>query len=141
LQGKFSAEYVVAACLLDGYVRLSTFADGAVSRREAQDVLRRVMIQEAAIPPFGPSDWEHAYAAVEVTLADGAVARERCDVPRGDARAPLSFAELESKFRDCLDFSESDWDADSLLAHLRDLESAERVADVLSPRVAELAAR
>ncbi|MBV9580220.1 MAG: MmgE/PrpD family protein, partial [Chloroflexi bacterium] len=44
LQGKFSGEYVVAACLLDGRVGLSTFSDQAVCRAEAQDLLERVSI-------------------------------------------------------------------------------------------------
>ena len=127
LQGKFSDEYVVAACLLDGSVKLSTFTDLAVSRVEAQELLRRVVIQEAETPPFGPSWFEHAYATVEVTLFDGTEVRERCDVPRGDARAPLAAHEIEAKFRDCLEFAESAWDADALLLTLQGLDSSETV--------------
>ena len=132
LQGKFSAEYVLAACLLDGRLSLSTFTDEAVQRAEAQELLRRVVIQEAAEPPFGPSGFEHAYASVEVTLGDGSRVRERCDVPRGHASAPLTDAELESKFRDCLEFAESDWDADELLERIRGLSNLDRAADVLA---------
>jgi 2-methylcitrate dehydratase PrpD len=124
LQGKFSGEYVVAACLLDGNARLSTFTDQAVTRAEAQDLLQSVSIDEMPVPPFGAGDYEHAYATVEVTLTDGSVVRERCDIPRGDARAPLSETDLEAKFRDCLGFAQSDWDADALLGRLRGLGSA-----------------
>jgi len=126
LQGKFSDEYVVAACLLDGAVKLSTFTDAMVGRADAQELLRRVEIQEAEAPPVGPADFEHAYATVEVTLADGSIVRERCDVPRGDGRAPLSADEIEAKFRDCLEFAASDWDADALLRRLKGLDSASR---------------
>jgi 2-methylcitrate dehydratase PrpD len=128
LQGKFSGEYVVAACLLDGAVALSTFTDAAVSRSSAQDLLSRVSISESAVPPFGDSRYEHAYTTLEVTLNDSSVIRERCDHPRGDADTPLSDAELEAKFRDCLAFAESEWDADALLQRLRNLRSAPRVA-------------
>jgi 2-methylcitrate dehydratase PrpD len=127
LQGKFSNEYVVAACLIDGAVKLSSFSDGAVSRAALQELLQRVVIQEAETPPFGPSTFEHAYATVEVTLADGTVVRERCDVPGGDSRAPLAADEIEAKFRDCLDFADSDWDADSLLNQLQRLDSNARL--------------
>lgn len=127
LQGKFSNEYVVAACLLDGAVKLSTFTDRAVIRAEAQDLLQRVVIQEAQQPPFGSGTFEHAYATVEVTLANDAVVRERCDVPRGDSRAPLAADEIEAKFRDCLDFASSDWDADALLTLLHGLDSTARL--------------
>jgi 2-methylcitrate dehydratase PrpD len=128
LQGKFSGEYVVAACLLDGAVRLSTFTDTGVARPEAQSLLQRVSIRESEVPPFGSATYPHAFATLEVTLRDGNTLRERCDVPRGDARQPLTDAELEAKFRDCLAFSESQWDADALLARLRGLRSAERVS-------------
>jgi 2-methylcitrate dehydratase PrpD len=128
LQGKFSGEYVVAACLLDGAVRLSTFTDAAVNRAEAQSLLQRVSIREAAQPPFGQPGYEHAYATLEVSLADGTVVRERCDVPRGAAGRPLTDAELEAKFRDCLVFSDSDWDADALLSRLHGLRTADQVS-------------
>jgi 2-methylcitrate dehydratase PrpD len=128
LQGKFSGEYVVAACLLDGTVRLSTFTDTAVNRADAQSLLQRVTIRESAQPPFGQPSYEHAYATLDVTLGDGSVVRERCDVPRGAAGRPLSDAELEAKFRDCLAFAESDWNADALLDRLHGLRTAERVS-------------
>jgi 2-methylcitrate dehydratase PrpD len=127
LQGKFSGEYVVAACLLDGAVRLNTFTDAQVCRPEAQALLGRVTIRESGSPPFGDGRYDHAFATLEVALADGSTLRERCDIPRGDARMPLTDAELEAKFRDCLAFAASDWDADALLARLRNLPHAERV--------------
>jgi 2-methylcitrate dehydratase PrpD len=139
LEGKFSSEYVLAACLLDGRVGLSTFTDAAVQRAEAQDLLRRVTISESPTPPWGPATFDHAYAAVEVTLTDGQVVRERCDVPRGDARAPLGQDELEAKFRDCLAFAESGWEADALLDRLWRLHTLPRVAEAFQPAAAELA--
>jgi 2-methylcitrate dehydratase PrpD len=127
LQGKFSGEYVVAACLLDGAAGLTTFTDEAVARGDAQDLLRRVCIEEAAIPPFGDATFEQGYATLEVDLTDGGTLRERCDIPRGDARAALSVADLEAKFRDCLEFSGAGWDADALLTALYGLRSAPSV--------------
>jgi 2-methylcitrate dehydratase PrpD len=131
LQGKFSGEYVVAACLLDGRVGLSTFSDDAVCRPSAQDLLSLVSIRETDVPPFGSADWDHASATLEVTLRDGNTLRERCDIARGDARLPLTDAELEAKFRDCLAYSGTDWDADQLLGRLRNLREAPDVANLL----------
>jgi 2-methylcitrate dehydratase PrpD len=132
LQGKFSGEYVVSACLLDGAVRLSTFTDEMVQRRAAQDLLELVSIQEAAEPPFGSPRFGHGFATLDVTLADGSTVRERCDIPRGDAGIPLSDADIEAKFRDCLAWSASNWDADALLQRLWNLRTAPNVRDVLS---------
>src|SRR5205823_3526407 len=47
LQGKFSGEYVLAACLLDRRVALTSFTDEAVRRPAAQELLQRVTIEEA----------------------------------------------------------------------------------------------
>jgi 2-methylcitrate dehydratase PrpD len=132
LQGKFSGEYVVAACLLDGRVGLSTFSDEAVCRSSAQELLSRVTIEEVPVPPFGPAEFDHAYATLEVTLRDGGCLQERCDIPAGDARAPLTNAELDAKFRDCVAFSQSGWDADALLARLRALRDTKDVATLLT---------
>jgi 2-methylcitrate dehydratase PrpD len=132
LQGKFSGEYVVAACLLDGRVGLSTFSDEAVCRSEAQDLLARVTIHEAIVPPFGAAQFDHAYATLEVALRDGGSLRGRCDIPAGDARAPLTDAELDAKFRDCVAFSESAWDADALLRRLWALRETQDVATLLT---------
>ena len=118
---------LLAACLLDGDVRLSTFSDEAVARPEAQSLLRRVTIEESAAPPFGDAHFDKSFATLEVTRQDGSTLRERCDVPRGDARAPLSDSELEAKFRDCLAFSQTNWDADALLATLSQLGEAHSV--------------
>lgn len=118
LQAKFSPEYVLAAAILDRKVTLSSFLDDAVRRPEAQRLGGLVTREESAVPPFGPQGWEYAYAAVEVETTGGDVLRDRADVARGDAGAPLTRSELEAKFRDCLEFSETGWDTDRLLAEL-----------------------
>ena len=117
LQGKFSGEYVVAAALLDRRITLATFTDEAVNRDEARRLVARVETHEAAIPPEGPAAWDHAYSVVAVTTPEGTVSR-RCDIPRGDRRLPLDRDGLEAKLRDCVLYSGTCWDADTLLAQL-----------------------
>jgi 2-methylcitrate dehydratase PrpD len=126
LEAKFSAEYVVAAILLDGKLSLASFTDAAVQRRQAQKLLRKVTISDSATPPFGDKTFDYAYSAVEVATAGGTCA-ERVDVPRGDARLPLTDAELDEKFRDCVSYSGSGWDADGILSALHRLPETPRV--------------
>jgi len=127
LEGKFSPEYVLAAAVLDQKIGLTTFADASVIRPEAQDLLTRVTRHESATPPEGPAEWEFAYAHVEIETKDGEVVRRRTDVPRGDHRAPLARPDLEAKFRDCVEFSGTGWNADTILAGLWGLDRAEPV--------------
>jgi 2-methylcitrate dehydratase PrpD len=126
LEGKFSVEYVIAAALIDGHLLLETFTDEAVLRPLAQRLIQKVTFAEEAVPPFGSPSWEQAYAALEVSH-HGQPLRERVDVPRGHARKPLSPAELEAKFRDCVANARAGWDADALLAELEGLRQRKRL--------------
>lgn len=126
LEGKFSVEYVIAAALIDGHLLLETFTDEAVLRPQAQSLIQKVTFAESAVPPFGRPSWEQAYAALEVSY-HGQPLRERVDVPRGHAREPLSPAELEAKFRDCVANARAGWDADALLAELEGLRQRKRL--------------
>lgn len=123
LEAKFSAEYVVAAALLDGQISLSSFTDAAVRRPEAQRLLRKVAITGSATPPFGDATFGWGYSVVAVHTGDGVV-HERVDVPRGDARLPLSDEELDAKFRDCVGFAGGNVDGEALLAEVRALGEA-----------------
>lgn len=123
LEGKFSGEYVVAAGLLDRHVALDTFTDEAVARPEAQELLRRVVVVESPEPPVGNRQWDFSYATLQL-VTGGRRIEHRVDVPKGDARAPLDDGEIAAKFRDCIGFSRSGWDADALLAELSGLREA-----------------
>jgi 2-methylcitrate dehydratase PrpD len=97
LEGKFSMEYCLAAALLDGAVRLSSFQDDAVQRPEAQALLRRVEIAE--VPTVELSLF--ASARVTVKLRNGNSLDAEVTRERGDPTDPLSWDELADKYRDC----------------------------------------
>lgn len=125
LEGKFSAEYVLATGLIDGGVTLPSFTDESVNRPAAQDLLARVRVEEAAVPPFGPPEWEGGFATVVLTLNDGTRVQRRVDVPHGHDDDPLSDEELDQKLRECVSFSGQEIDADALLAQLHGFASDE----------------
>lgn len=109
LEGKFSMEYSMAAALLDGAVRLSSFADEAVLRPEAQALLRKVETVEDQ-GQFFPRR-----ALVEVELRSGESRSIQVEGLRGSAQLPLTDAELEEKLRDCVAFSGTVMDVDGFL--------------------------
>jgi 2-methylcitrate dehydratase PrpD len=113
LQGKFSAEFVIAASLIDGRLNLPSFVDASVQRPEVQSLIRKVELRESPIPPMGPPEWEFAYSVLEAT-AGGKVFRERVDIPRGDCRNPLSDEELDQKFESAVEFAGAGWNAKAL---------------------------
>ena len=97
LEGKFSMEYCTAAAVIDGTVGLSSFGDEQVRRPAAQGLLRRVQVVEV--------QWKRETGApltrVRVELTGGEELRAEVARERGDPRDPLSWEELEMKFRDC----------------------------------------
>ena len=98
LQGKFSMQYVLAAILLDGELRLSTFEDEAVLRPEARSLIERIHTSEGAPPPeLGDVP---KFSHVEVTLAGGGRIEHAVDEAAGSADHPLSWDELADKYRD-----------------------------------------
>lgn len=97
LQGKFSMQYAMAAALLDGHVRLSSFTDEAVQRPHAQDLIQKVSCAEDDGPEF--PRWN----MLRVTLKSGAVLCKEVRRLRGSSELPLSDAQLREKWQDCLD--------------------------------------
>lgn len=132
LQGKFSLEYVMAACLLDGRLTMESFTDEAVRRVAAQRLVGKVRTAESAVPPMGGQPWRSGYAAVQVRTAGGATLGRRLDVPPGHAGNPLTEDELAAKFRECVAFAGLRPD-EAWYGRLRSAREAATVAELLDP--------
>jgi 2-methylcitrate dehydratase PrpD len=130
LQGKFSLEYALAACLLDGGLSLATFTDEQVRRPEAQRLLVDVTSEASDRPPSGPRDWDGYFAVVTVRTNDGHELTERVDRARGHADRPVSESDLRAKFDDCLRFAGLGHAGEELFSGLRALRAAGSVRDV-----------
>ena len=98
LQGKFSMEYVLAAALMDGALRLSTFTDKAVARPETRRLQERVHASEGAPPPgLGAAP---RFAHVAITLAGGGLVERAVAEAAGSSSHPLGWDGLAAKYRD-----------------------------------------
>lgn len=139
MEAKFSAEYVLAAALLDGQVTLSSFSDSAVNRPFAQDLLRRVEVVDDPCPPFGSGEWSDGYTTVELVLRDGSEIRHRVDIPHGHELDPLTDSEVDQKVRECLEFGGGLVDPEALITQLRALDGDEPVSALMSAISSQLA--
>lgn len=92
LEAKFSAQYVVAAAILDGALTPASFTDTQVRRPAAQQLMQR--ITKRSFDGNGP-------VRVTVRTDDGGEIVRRCDVPLGSAARPLDDEAIENKFRQC----------------------------------------
>lgn len=117
LEAKFSMQYAVAAALLDGAVRLSSFSDAKVRRTEAQAFFSQVTTDDVDGGSTLPR-----WAEIEITLRDGRVLRKRVDRLRGSAQTPLTLLELRAKVEDCLEWGQASLDVDRLFDTALSLE-------------------
>ncbi|KZD08546.1 MmgE/PrpD family protein [Oceanibaculum pacificum] len=102
LEGKFSMEYCIAAALHYGKVGFAEFTDAAVQAPAIKAIYPKLNIyihdelraRESVFNDF---------ADIEVIHTDGTVYKKRLYKPKGHPTNPLSWAELEAKFRGCAD--------------------------------------
>jgi len=131
LQGKFSMHYCVSAALADGFVRLSTFTDAAVARRELQELVARTTME---VDERVRHDKEFA-AVVAVETVDGRKLEQAVHVAPGKPARWFTPEQMREKFMDCHAASGLTVDAEVLLDALQSLdgsESTERVLKLLA---------
>jgi 2-methylcitrate dehydratase PrpD len=92
LQAKYSLEYDVAVIAIDGRAGIHQYADEAVQRPEARQLMQRVK----TIPTEGPIQ-----SRVVVTLSDGRRFEATVNRSHGNPADPLSEEERLGKFEEC----------------------------------------
>ena len=98
LEGKFSIEYIVAALLLDGTLKMSTFTDEMVQRSAARRLMQRV--HRVYIPDESFFSGIAGYNDITVTTKDEQFEVREDRVP-GSHAWPLSKKDHDAKFSDC----------------------------------------
>jgi 2-methylcitrate dehydratase PrpD len=95
-EAKFSLPYVVAHAALYGAVRLNAFSNERLADPALRTLMSKISIEEA--PELTASFPKMRAARVAIRLTDGRELEHFAPYRRGDPEAPLSDAELESKF-------------------------------------------
>lgn len=102
LHGKFSAPYAVLAALKDGRIDFASFTDAAVARKGIQARLGDVIVRETdAVPPAGV-DLGRLPVTVTLELTNGTVLEKEVTASPGSREDPMTLAQLEHKWTDCL---------------------------------------
>ncbi|MFH1088182.1 MAG: MmgE/PrpD family protein [Chloroflexota bacterium] len=92
LEGKFSLQYCVSIALVEGKAGEPQFRDEKVRSPELQDLTRKVKI--APNPAFDDRE-----AVVTIRMKSGKQYQEKTDCVKGNPGNPLSWDDLEGKFR------------------------------------------
>ncbi len=100
-EAKFSMAYAVSVALAHGELRLGHFSDDGFRNESARSRMGAVTVRESDVPPLGEPGFGDGYTVVIVESPPGSIDRLRVDHTYGDARSPLSEADLDAKFADC----------------------------------------
>jgi 2-methylcitrate dehydratase len=124
-----SLPYIVAVALADGEVTAKQFETARISSTELVALLQRVKVERhkelsARYP-------EAVANIVTVRLRDGRTLGERVDYPPGNAKNPLTDAEVEAKFCMLAEPVLGRTRAPAVLRWLWQLEKVRRVAELL----------
>ncbi len=97
LNGKFSLWYVIAAYLMDGEINLNSFTDRKVGRSKAQDLMKRIKVEQHNDFKAKPGRANEAARFNEITihLKDGTELKHRVENSRA-----LEGEDAVNKFRD-----------------------------------------
>lgn len=124
LEGKFSLAYNVAAALADRAVSMQTFTEPALQR--LSPVRDKVFVHAT-------DDLPQNGARVTIKSTDGRTFDREQLVVRGSLADPMSWHELEAKFRANVHGQIEPGSADEAVAAIASLDKVRRLADVTEP--------
>ena len=126
LRGKFAINYVVAMCILDGKLELTTFTDEKVNQPRVQEAFKKVyVICDESIPEPGP------YCPVTVELKNGMRLSYTAKIAKGHPENPMTENEVLEKFRGNAKLVISETGAEELVGLVRKLERVDDVTQLV----------
>lgn len=129
LEGKFSMEYSLAVCLMDGRAGLAQYSKERASDPRLVPLMERVKV---VVDESIPVNLAFFASVVTIALTDGRVLSTRVDVPHGYPSKPLSEGEVVEKARGCFAGVLTDDQADRLIESVFRLEELDDVS-MLAP--------
>ena len=102
VEAKFSMQYALTARLLYGQVSLDQFTDQSVQNPEAQHLMSLISMEiDPELAKLGFIGT--APAKLSIQLKNGQEIKGSNDLAKGNPEKPLSHAEIEAKFRSCVE--------------------------------------
>jgi 2-methylcitrate dehydratase PrpD len=138
LEGKFSIEYMAAAILLDGPLKMATFTDPMVQRPEVRRLMQKV--RRIHVPDEKFYSGMTGHNDIVVTTRHGRFEMREERVP-GSRVWPLSEKDRDDKFLDCATAALDEAAASDLLAELKAIPTLDDVGGLIKATVPATAAR
>jgi 2-methylcitrate dehydratase PrpD len=131
LAAKFSMEFCIAILCIARRAGLAAFTDAVVMREDVRDMMRRVRFE--VDPEAEGAGYNNMTSIVRVRLRNGAQYETRAAFGKGSPQNPMSEAELQAKFMECVEAGAIDPGAGRHAADLiLDIEHQGDVREVIS---------
>jgi len=128
LEAKFSLQYCVAIALIDGEVLLKQFSEQKVNSSEAQELTGKI---DYVHPVELGSGLHDLGGKLVIRLQGGELYSQEVNIARGDPRNPLTQAEVERKYADCVFPYLSPEDRDRSLELITHLDSTTDISELM----------
>ncbi len=132
VDAQFSLAWGVATAIARRRAGLDDFTPEAIKNPDVLAVASKIDVRND--PALDRGDQGMEPARVEITMNDGAVFSEQVDFPTGTPARPLTFGDIERKYRDCLAHAGqpiSATNADRMVEAVAGLEELEDVRDLI----------
>ncbi len=110
MEAKFSLEYAVARGILDGQVGPQQFTPDKIKEPGLQGLIAKIKPNYFDVSESeSKGEWTRLPVKIDISMKNGESFSFQVDRPKGSPRNPLTPAEIEEKFRQCVrgKFSES----------------------------------
>ncbi|MBI3043409.1 MAG: MmgE/PrpD family protein [Betaproteobacteria bacterium] len=138
IDGKYSIPFTTAVMMVKGSVTLRDYTDEGLHDPTVLAMADRISYRPdptAEKSSANLSDGTVGGTTVEIRTRDGRVLSSKPDGVPGDARNPVGWPLLESKFRDCVSFSAKPvppMNVDRVIEMIRNLENVGNPTEILS---------
>lgn len=105
LHGKFSMDFCLAAMLHEGRCGLNQFTPEFLNRPDVRATMRRIEFTPCTEQQARADHHTLVTALLDIRLMDGRELHSRIDYGKGSLADPMSFEEVEEKFRECAQYA------------------------------------
>jgi 2-methylcitrate dehydratase PrpD len=131
LEAKFSMEYCVATTLVRGRLGVAEFEDEALTDPEVRSAMTKVqVISDVALEEIAASNKVLSPTRVTLVTKDGREFNEMIIAARGGSTEPLTWSELEDKFRECVSGLIHNGRVNRILGLIHGIESLQNITDL-----------
>jgi 2-methylcitrate dehydratase PrpD len=128
LEAKFSFPFFLAIAILRRKAGLAEFRDEVVRSPEVQEMMKRC--RHVVDPDIESRGFQHMETLITIRLKDGRVLTRREMAASGHPLKPMSKAQLEAKFFECVDLAVERANSARVARQIWELESVANVAEL-----------